>query len=409
MVDGAKGPHLVSLPAVESLRTRALPEVLTAARRSLLARGLAVNGESSEHLVPTEELAAVLAVRRGPSMVAIADRHGGEISGTRYLYGAGTAIVLEERLELPGCHRFVLRTLATASAELAAFADPEGSAGFDDEAVVRRGADIPAGWERFQTAMKTARHVTNLYVVRQDQTGRLDEVHMSVVSAADGVWAVSGYLDPDGGPAEVGAKPVSRGVPTDSAMDVPRTSCPVGRVGRPVSGLSYSERVGVTPLAALKVMAVLDGPVLLVAAVSGGPVLLRAVVGGVFLLGTVLMLALANRRRYEIDSDYLHVGRRRLPLSDIVEVDVVPVAEARGDAWGFRSFGSDRVNCALWTDEALRLTVRSNWEGKPPWRWRPLRWYLGSRNADEFRSRLEAALSSAGVGRQLGHHRPMQD
>ena len=170
-----------------------------------------------------------------------------------------------------------------------------------------------------------------------------------------------------------------------------------------MSGVIYSERVGVTPKAVFTLLAVLDGPVLFVAAASSGPWSLRLGLTVLFLLGTIVLIGLAQRRRHEIDSEYLHVGRKRLRLSDIVEVEVIPGADARQEAWGFRSLAPSRVISAIWTDNVLRVTARRNWVSEPPWRWRPIRWYLGSRDPYEFRARLLTVLSTPYVGRQPGH------
>jgi hypothetical protein len=177
--------RLVPLPRIDSLDGDERALALSRGLRSLLDRGFvstAADPEAEPELLG--DYGVIMSVRLAPAFVVIADSDQDGDERSRYLYGLGSAAVLEETPGADGTHRFMLRSTTSAARELVKVVDPLHRSTQDSELVTAE--------EELDAAVADAEVVTRLYAVRRREPGRLDEWEASVAVGEAGTWVIAG-------------------------------------------------------------------------------------------------------------------------------------------------------------------------------------------------------------------------
>lgn len=176
---------LVPLPVLELATEAARDELLAAAVRSLIARGLLEASDAPGELRALGPLGAVLALRSSPAWVVVLERVAEFDPSRRLVYGtvsAGPAdLLLEERITTTGAHDFMLRSPERQASALAEWLDHvpgdspqsatlQGTAAGDVADAVPDGgrelhrSDLSAVQDRFAS-------LTRVYALRKEADG----------------------------------------------------------------------------------------------------------------------------------------------------------------------------------------------------------------------------------------------
>jgi hypothetical protein len=177
-VDPPADPPLVPLPLLELAPSEAeRDQLLSAALRSLVARGLIEFGDEPGDLRATGVLSTVLALRGSPNSLLIVERVTEDDPARVVVYGfplpgGGPTLFMAETVAELGHHEFVLRSAEGQAAALATFVGPQPT---DSPA-----ADLDAALEALQGS-------TRLYALRRDDDGTGEsEFSVLELTLADG-------------------------------------------------------------------------------------------------------------------------------------------------------------------------------------------------------------------------------
>jgi hypothetical protein len=204
-VDPPADPPVVPLPLLDLAPSEAArDQLLSAALRSLVARGLIEFGEEPGDLRAVGALSTVLALRGSPNSLLIVERVTEDDPARLVVYGfpvpgADRTLFLAESVAELGHHEFVLRSLEGQAAALAAFVGPEPTYG--------AAGDLDAALEALQGS-------TRLYALRRDDDGTGEsEFSVLELTLADGGehgrWMVL-FQSADDGTEGILAVPVER-------------------------------------------------------------------------------------------------------------------------------------------------------------------------------------------------------
>ena len=185
---------LVPLPLLDFVpEGEAREQVLAAALRSLLARGLLVMGERAGELVATGALSTVLAIRGRPNFVLIVE-HVEEDDPTRVVvYGFVVRtergldlLLMEESVAVLGHHEFVLRSV---DGQAAALGEWLGSGAEPPSSGNGHAPAGPAGRAQLDAVLDDLRAVTRLHAVSRtdDGSGEADVREVELTLADGGV------------------------------------------------------------------------------------------------------------------------------------------------------------------------------------------------------------------------------
>lgn len=176
---------------------------------SLIDRGLL--SLAGDHVTPTAELRAILAVRDAPLLIAFADIVEGDAVRSTTCYGNGSDLyVLVETVDSAD-HRFVLRTPCAAATALAAEIDPDGRAArANGEPIVKTVRREPLKWAAVEEAVSRAERSVRLHAAQRTAESEVRELEASLVVGLDGIWAIAGTVDLDTGEGELTARSISR-------------------------------------------------------------------------------------------------------------------------------------------------------------------------------------------------------
>ena len=191
-VDPPAEEPLVSAPLLDMVpEGEARDQVVGAALRSLMARGVVVLGEEAGTVRVNGPLATVLALRSAPNSVLVVEHVEEDDPARRVVYGArlqgtdGEAVVLmEESVAVLGHHEFVLRSVDGQAGELAAWLGQD---------VPPEDGHLPGG--TLDAALEETRSITRIYAIRRDDDGsagqELSTVELSMVDGGPhGRWMV---------------------------------------------------------------------------------------------------------------------------------------------------------------------------------------------------------------------------